>query len=74
MARMTISKRCHVGLLQGPQHTHTQSHTHTLITHSRMTVFLYVLPSGNLTYLWKDPPCLMEKSTISMAIFNNVSL
>ena len=29
------------------------------------------IPSGNLTWLWKDPPFLMGKSTISMAIFNS---
>jgi len=29
------------------------------------------LPSGKLTQLWKDPPFLMGKSTISMAMFNN---
>ena len=31
----------------------------------------YWIPSGKLTYLWKDPPVLMGKSTISMAIFNS---
>ena len=29
------------------------------------------IPSGNLTQLLKDPPCLMGKSTISMAMFNS---
>ena len=46
----------------------THTHTHHSLTHHSI---LYVLPSGNLTYLWKDPPFLMEKSTISMAIFNS---
>ena len=29
------------------------------------------LPSGNSTWLWKDPPFLMGKVTISMAIFGS---
>ena len=32
---------------------------------------IYNLPSGNLTKLWKDPPFLMGKSTISITIFNS---
>ena len=28
------------------------------------------IPSGNLTWLWKDPPFSMSKSAISMAIFH----
>ena len=32
----------------------------------------FPLPSGKrLKLLWKDPPCLMGKSTISMAIFHS---
>ena len=32
---------------------------------------MHHVPSGNVTYLWKDPPFFMGKLTISMAIFHS---
>ena len=52
-------------------------HSFTLLIHlfSSMQPFqhhpIIKLPSGNLTSVWKDPPFLLGKLTISMAIFNS---
>ena len=35
------------------------------------TIYTNLIPSGKLTWLWKDPPFSMGKSPISMAVFNS---